>query len=210
MTTNCPLCSSNGTTFFKDEKQCFYLCKTCKGIFRDTNEYLKPIEEKERYQHHKNNINDIGYIKFAEPIISSVKKYFNPKYNGLDFGAGHTPVISEILKAEGFHIEIFDPIFFNKSNVLSKTYDFITSCEVIEHFNHPKKEFELLYRLLKPSGKLICMTYIYNKTISFEKWFYKNDPTHVFIYQKETLQWIKNYFGFDNLIIDKRLIVFIK
>ena len=210
MSTTCPLCSNIGTTFFKEVKQHFYLCNTCKGIFRNTSEYLNKTDEKERYQHHKNHINDLGYIKFANPIISSVKKHFNTNHKGLDFGAGHTPVISEILKTDGFQVEIFDPLFFNKSKVLNKSYDFITSCEVIEHFYNPKKEFELLYNLLKPNGKLICMTYIFDETIDFKSWFYKNDPTHVFLYQKETFQWIKNYFGFDNFIIDNRLIIFTK
>ncbi len=210
MSTICPLCSSISTTFFKDEKQHFYLCETCKGIFRNTSDYLNQIDEKERYQHHKNHINDIGYLKFADPIISSVKKYFNKNYKGLDFGAGHTPVISEILKADGYLMEIYDPLFFDNKKALQNKYDFITSCEVIEHFYNPKKEFELLYNLLRSDGKLICMTYIFDETIAFKNWFYKNDPTHVFLYQKETLQWIKNYFGFDNIIINNRLIIFTK
>ncbi|NKQ39066.1 MAG: class I SAM-dependent methyltransferase [Methanosarcinales archaeon] len=210
MLATCPLCSNTGSTFFKNEKQHFYCCKTCKGIFRNTSEHLKPIEEKERYQHHKNHINDLGYIKFANPIISLVKKYFNTNHKGLDFGAGHTPVISEILKTDGFQVEIYDPLFFNKSQVLNKTYDFISSCEVIEHFYYPKKEFDLLYNLLKPNGKLICMTYIFDETIDFKNWFYKNDPTHVFLYQKETFEWIKNDLGFKKVVIDDRLITFTK
>ena len=54
------------------------------------------------------------------------------------------------------------------------------------------------------------MTLIYHKGIDFENWFYKNDPTHVFLYQKETFHWIKNYFGFKKVIINNRLILFCK
>ncbi|MCL4857464.1 MAG: methyltransferase, partial [Flavobacteriales bacterium] len=57
-------------------------------------------------------------------------------------------------------------------------------------------------------GKLICMTDIYNPTIDFASWYYKNDPTHVFIYQKETFEWIKTTFNFSELTIEKRLVVF--
>ncbi len=210
MTANCPLCSNIGIEFFKSEKQHFYRCSTCKGIFTDKKLQLNTVDEKERYKLHKNHINDLGYIKFANPIISSVKKYFNPNHTGLDFGAGHTPVISEILKVDNYQVEIYDPLFFNKPEVLTKTYDFITSCEVIEHFYNPKKEFELLYNLLKPKGKLICMTLLYDETIDFKNWFYKNDPTHVFLYQKETFQWIKKKFGFSNAIIENRLITLTK
>ncbi len=210
MPSTCPLCSNTGTTFFKDEKQHFYLCGTCKGIYRNTSEYLNQTDEKERYQHHKNHINDLGYIKFADPIISSVKKYFNKNHRGLDFGAGHTPVISEILKNDNYQVEIYDPLFFDNKELLQNKYNFISCCEVIEHFYNPKKEFELLYSLLNPKGKLICMTLIYNEGMNFENWFYKNDPTHVFIYQKETFHWIKNYFGFKKVIINNRLILFCK
>ena len=207
MYSTCPLCSNQASVYYHDDKQTFYQCSACEGIYRDTRELLSSHEEKDRYYLHQNHINDFGYIKFANPILSTVKKYFNATHQGLDFGAGHTPVISEILKKDNFNIEIYDPFFFNNKKVLDKKYDFITSCEVIEHFYNPKKEFELLYNLLNPNGKLICMTDIFNGS-NFESWYYKTDPTHVFLYQKETLHWIKDYFGFSGIIIDGRLITF--
>jgi hypothetical protein len=80
---------------------------------------------------------------------------------------------------------------------------------VIEHFYHPEKEFRLLKNLLQPNGRLYCMTHIYNPKIDFENWYYKNDPTHVFIYQEATLIWIKNNFNFASVTIDNRLISFV-
>ncbi|MDH3322848.1 MAG: class I SAM-dependent methyltransferase [Flavobacteriaceae bacterium] len=210
MTAQCPLCTNTGVSFYKNEKSHFYQCEVCKGIFADKKLQLNIVQEKERYRHHKNNIHDAGYIKFADPIISSVKKHFNKTHKGLDFGAGHTPVISEILKNSDYQIEIYDPLFFDHRELLKNTYDFITSCEVIEHFYHPDKEFTLLHNMLKPHGKLICMTYTYDHTIDFDNWFYKNDPTHVFLYQHETFQWIKNNFGFSKVELDNRLIIFTK
>ena len=50
------------------------------------------------------------------------------------------------------------------------------------------------------------MTEIYNQDINFRNWYYKEDFTHIFFYQKETLQWIKNKFEFSSLIIKDRLI----
>lgn len=202
----CPLCSNTGKTIFKDEKHHFYECRICKGIYRDSNELLNKHEEKDRYYLHQNHINDFGYIRFADPILSAVRKNFNASHEGLDFGAGHTPVISELLKSDGYQVEIYDPLFFDDKKVLDKKYDFITSCEVIEHFYYPKKEFELLYKMLKTNGKLILMTDIFNG-VNFESWYYKTDPTHVFLYQKETFEWIKNHFNFSGIIIYKRLII---
>ena len=36
------------------------------------------------------------------------------------------------------------------------------------------------------------MTHLYIKEIDFAKWYYKNDITHVFIYQRETLMKIRD------------------
>lgn len=206
MISTCPLCSNNGILLYQDDKQTFYQCTVCKGIYRDPDELLKKDEERERYYLHQNHINDYGYIKFADPIISFVNNNFSSIHKGLDFGAGHTPVISEILKRNNFKVEIYDPLFFDNKKVLEEKYDFITSCEVIEHFYNPRVEFDLLYKMLNPKGKLICMTDIYNGS-NFDSWYYKTDPTHVFLYQKETFQWIKKHFGFSGIIIESRLIV---
>ena len=34
------------------------------------------------------------------------------------------------------------------------------------------------------------MTMLYNDQIDFNTWFYRKDPTHVFIYRKETFEYI--------------------
>ena len=44
------------------------------------------------------------------------------------------------------------------------------------------------------------MTLLYNENIDFNAWFYKNDPTHVFIYTKNTINYIAKTY---NLKIDK-------
>jgi SAM-dependent methyltransferase len=105
-------------------------------------------------------------------------------------------------------IKQYDPFFHKYPELLNEKYDYIASCEVVEHFHYPDKEFELLKKLLLPNGMLFCMTDIYNPTIDFANWYYKNDPTHVFIYQKETFEWIKTTFNFSDLTIDKRLVSF--
>ena len=46
------------------------------------------------------------------------------------------------------------------------------------------------------------MTDLYDESIGFHKWYYKNDPTHVFIYQKKTIEWIKNNIGFSDVKIE--------
>ena len=60
----------------------------------------------------------------------------------------------------------------------------------------PKMEFRSLKNMLNQKGKLYCMTDIYGESINFSKWYYKNDPTHVFFYHKNTVHWIQKEFGF--------------
>jgi SAM-dependent methyltransferase len=210
MHKNCPLCQGKGNIFFNEEKHTFYKCTDCKGIFRNPDQFLNLAQEKERYLHHVSNINDIGYYKFVSPIIKEVQKYFAKGKKGLDFGCGHTPVLSELLKKEQYEMEIFDAVFFNDAEVLNKKYDFIVSCEVIEHFYDPFNEFNQMQEMLVPDGKLICKTHLYDDQIEFDKWYYKNDPSHVFIYQIETMQWIKDHCHFKDVKIEQRLITFSK
>ena len=63
-----------------------------------------------------------------------------------------------------------------------------------------------MYKLLKEDGVLYLMTGIYNPNIDFPKWWYKNDLTHVFIFQEETFMWIKKEFRFKDMKIEKNFI----
>ena len=63
-----------------------------------------------------------------------------------------------------------------------------------------------MYKLLKDEGVLYLMTGIYNPSIDFSKWWYKNDLTHVFIFQEETFVWIKKEFRFKDMKIEKNFI----
>ena len=165
-------------------------------------------EERKRYEQHKNDVTNVKYQNFVLPIINAVKNNFSTNSLGLDFGAGTGPVISKILGDNGYKLRQFDPFFCNDTDALQLKYDYIVCCEVIEHFHSPSKEFELLKNLLKPKGHLYCMTHLYTKEIDFNNWYYKNDITHVFIYQRETLVKIKDRYKFSSLTIEDRLMTF--
>lgn len=203
----CPLCKNKGNIFYKDE---FFLCTTCFGIFKKRSLYPSIEKEKERYELHNNDVNNLKYQKFVSPITSLVFEEYSPQNKGLDFGAGTGPVISKILKDKGYNISLYDPFFHNNPELLKKNYDYIICCEVIEHFHNPEKEFILLKELLNDNGTLYCMTQIYNQDISFKKWYYKEDFTHVFFYQKETIRWIKVNFGFSSFSVNEKVIKFKK
>jgi len=199
----CPLCNDQGDPFYKDE---FFLCNTCQGIFRSKKYHLSPALEKSRYEKHHNDANDKGYQQFVSPITNAVINECSADDIGLDFGSGTGSAVFKILRDNNYKIREYDLFFHNHPELLEERYDYIICCEVIEHFHDPKREFCLLKRILKPKGTLYCMTDIFNQNISFASWYYKDDETHVFIYQKETLEWIKNHFEFDDMILDNRLI----
>ena len=199
----CPLCNSNSKAFYKDE---FYECSCCKAIFRPFEKLLDNEKEKQRYESHTNDADDLGYQNFVSPITNSVLNEFSKEDLGLDFGCGRNSPIVKVLRDKSFQIFEYDPYFFDDKSVLEKKYDYIAACEVIEHFYNPKKEFDLLYKLLKEDGILYLMTGIYNPNIDFPKWWYKNDLTHVFIFQEETFMWIKKEFRFKDMKIEKNFI----
>lgn len=201
----CPLCNSKGVLFYREV---FFLCSNCSGIFKSKSSLPNPDEERKRYEEHENDISDTRYQNFVSPITNAVLSHYSADSLGLDFGAGTGPVISAVLEGKGYSVRQYDPIFINDTKKLNLEYDYIVCCEVIEHFHTPAKDFALLKKMLKPGGHLFCMTHLYEKDIDFDKWYYKNDNTHVFFYQIETLEKIKVMFEFSSLSIENRLITY--
>jgi SAM-dependent methyltransferase len=207
-TVTCPLCQYPAFIFYKQKSKTYYLCSECSGIFLERNLLPGWVDEIARYEEHNNDVEDVRYQKFVSPIVSQILDNYCSEDAGLDFGAGTGPVISKLLHDKGYDIVQYDPFFHNYPDLLQKTYDYIACCEVIEHFHHPFKEFERLKGLLKNEGKLYCMTSIYNPEIDFAKWYYINDPTHVFFYQQKTLQYIGERLGYSSVEIHNNLIIF--
>lgn len=202
----CPLCSQENKLFFQ-AKVAYYKCQECYGIYQDKNTLLDSTQEKERYELHDDDTQDAGYRKFVSPMSSAITKDFSQDDEGLDFGAGACAIIATILHESDYKIQKYDPYFHNTPALLQKKYAYVSSCEVIEHFYTPYKEFALLHSLLQEKGKLYLMTELYHEGIDFATWYYKNDPTHVFFYALETFEWIQKKFGFRALHRDKRLII---
>lgn len=202
---SCPLCSHQGEPFYLDR---FFECPQCAGLFRPQQSYLNPALEKARYEEHENDVQDARYQQFVKPITDIVQQNHGVKSHGLDFGSGTAPVISKVLTDAGYTLNQFDPFFANDKRVLEQKYDYIVCCEVIEHFHRPAEEFAKLKDLLNPGGLLYCMTLLYHDGIDFPNWHYQRDDTHVFIYQKETLEWIRSTIPFTGIQIEGRLITF--
>ena len=200
----CTLCGSELT----NQKDVYYFdCNSCSAIVKNDIHYLTVDDEKARYEAHNNDVNDLRYQNFVSPITDYVFDNFSPQDKGLDFGSGTGPVISSVLMKKNYNILQYDPFFAPDQHVLNNTFDYIVSCEVFEHFHNPILEIDRLVTLIKTKGALLIMTMLYNDKINFDTWHYRKDPTHVFIYRKETIEYIAHKMKLDIEILTDRFIV---
>lgn len=207
----CPLCQSKAKEYCRIDSDYYHNCKNCSAIFLNSNCYLNKKEEKERYTLHENHINNKGYCTFLQPLTDVVKKEHPPEALGLDYGCGPEPVLAQLLAKAGYDkVNLYDPFFFKNTNSFNFTYDYIVCSEAMEHFHHPYQEFSRLYKLLNPKGNLICKTELMPPKSDFKKWWYKNDPTHVFFYNEQTLKWVQVNFDFKRLTIKPGYFIFRK
>lgn len=210
MKFNCPLCDCIDTALYFEHKKGklkfnYYHCKSCSMVFMQRDALLKPSDESSRYLMHKNDVLNSGYEKFLRELINPVLDQITKKDFGLDYGSGPYPMLAQIVKSDGYQIDIYDPFFARDESKLSKKYDYITCCEVVEHFHYPLVEFKKLNSLLKEGGLLAIRTNIFYPDIDFESWFYKEDETHVVFYAPKTIEWICKKFHFDLIFFEENV-----
>ncbi len=185
----CIVCKSKSVELFKtrDNKEYWY-CDNCSAKFLGKKHYISMAEEKERYLEHNNEVNDENYRAFLSRLSIPLKEKLSPNSKGLDFGCGHGPALADMLSADGFDVDLYDPFFFPNKTIFSKQYDFIACTETAEHFFDPYKEFDILGGLLNPQGWLGIMTSFLTTKDAFEDWHYRRDPTHVVFYSEKTFE----------------------
>ncbi|OEE71173.1 2-polyprenyl-3-methyl-5-hydroxy-6-metoxy-1,4-benzoquinol methylase [Enterovibrio norvegicus FF-33] len=199
MTLDCPLCQSTHVVDFEqDKRRRYFRCEPCSLVFADPASRLSPKEEEAVYQQHENEISDEGYRRFlgrlADPLL---EKLGSAPLEGLDFGCGPGPALAAMLEEAGHKMVLYDPYFMPDHSVLGTTYDFVTCTEAIEHFYMPHKEWGQLLSLVKPGGWLAIMTKLVIDVDAFKHWHYKNDPTHVSFFSRETFCFLAGRDGLD-------------
>ncbi len=204
---NCLLCQSDSNPFEADT----FLCPSCSLVFKNPETFLSDDEDVVRYSSHQNISTDQGYLDFLGKLVQPLKPFLAPHFKALDFGCGPGPTLSILLEELGGHVENFDPIFFPDAHLLlPETYDVVTSTEVVEHFKMPQQDWEKLISLVKDNGLLAIMTQVYSKEIDYKSWWYKNDPTHIVFYQKETFHYLANTYHLEILYTDNKSITIFK
>jgi len=185
----CPLCANSATErFYRDRKREFFQCLECDLVFVPPEFHLSAEAEKERYDFHSHSLTDSGYRDFLNRIFQPLVKKLSPGARGLDFGCGREPTLSILCEEAGFPCANYDLHYFNDPAVLNAQYDFVTCSETMEHFQNPREEFERLLSLVKPGGWIGIMTQLRDSAPPFEKWFYKDDATHVCFFSRRAFQ----------------------
>lgn len=201
----CPLCSGESKPFYLHVNRQFLQCGMCQSVFLHPEDYLTEESEKKHYQSHNNDPDDVRYQNFVSPIVNPILADFNQENTGLDFGSGTGSPIMKLLTDAGYDIVQYDLFFHNNQELLQKQYHYIACSETAEHFKEPYREFAQLRNLLKPGGKLYVMTERFDPGRDFGTWYYKTDPTHVFLYHAKAFEWIMDAFGFSGLEINGRV-----
>jgi len=204
----CPLCHDRNLSSLDSGLRKFWICLECFLIAGDSRQFLDAATEKARYETHENDMESTGYRQHLSRILNPMKDILPPQSQGLDFGCGPGPLLIKMFQELGFEMSGFDPFFLNDASVLEKKYDFIAATEVVEHFHSPRREFELISKLIRPGGYVGIMTEMWSSAEDFPHWYYIKDPTHVSFYHANTMRWIATKFDWKIKIIASRICIF--
>jgi SAM-dependent methyltransferase len=208
---NCKICNSENLNDIIANNKKYYNCNDCGFIFIDERYLATKEEELAEYELHENTIENKGYVQMFENFM---KEGFYPYAKSckrvLDFGCGPGPVLSELIRRNGYEVEVYD--IFYSPDIPEGLFDFVTSTEVFEHFINPLKEIEFILSLMKKGAYLSIMTqYHPNDSKKFEDWWYNREVTHISFYTEKTFEYIASKYDLDYVYNNKKNIsVFMK
>lgn len=188
---NCPLCQSlDINNYFEDKRRAYLQCTQCELVFVNPEQRLDTEAEKAHYDMHENDPTDEGYRRFLSRVADPILKRIEPASHGIDFGCGPGPTLSLMLEEQGHTMSLYDIYYHPDNSVLEKQYDLMTSTEVIEHLYDPDSVWQQWLNLVKPGGWIGLMTKLVINVEAFANWHYKNDPTHVVFFSRNTFQYL--------------------
>lgn len=204
----CKLCgAAKISESFAIANRQFFECFECDLLFCHSSTKLTFEEERSRYLQHDNSGENSGYLQHLSKLVDAIVPLIPPMATGLDYGCGHTPVLSELLIKRGFVMDNFDPFFGFRVTLESNAYDFVTCSEALEHFSEPIKELTQIVSLLKPEATVAFMTGLREGTRRSPNWWYLRDITHRCFYSVKTFNWLATHFNLtliqaqDNIIL---------
>jgi 2-polyprenyl-3-methyl-5-hydroxy-6-metoxy-1,4-benzoquinol methylase len=155
---HCHICEQKIESFIdKKTDISYYHCESCEYIFKSSECHQDFERQKERYNLHTNDEEDLGYIAYFQRFLDFVlPKIDNSKHKSikaLDFGCGASSILSTMLQKEDISCDYYDPIYHPILDE-SKKYNLIVTTEVFEHLHQPKEVFESLVNRLEEGGYL--------------------------------------------------------
>lgn len=171
-------------------KAAYWACPKCQARYLDPAARLDAEAERAHYLQHENDVDDPGYRRFLGKLFDPLVQRLAPGARGLDYGCGPGPALAAMFTEAGHEMALYDPFFQPDPAPLSRRYDFVTCTETAEHFHDPAAEFARLTGLVEPGGWLAIMTCFQTDDARFDRWHYRQDPTHVVFYREETLRHI--------------------
>ncbi len=210
----CPLCLDDGVSEFHERVdkrygvQTYRKCGVCSLISLAPECHLAPDDEKARYDLHRNDPGDEGYVRFLSALAVPLSKRLEPASHGLDFGCGPGPAMDAILGSSGHTVALFDPYYRPDRGLLDETYDFVTCTEVLEHLRDPRAELERIDGMLRSGGLFGAMTTLIERDEDFPDWWYRKDPTHICFYRRATFEWIAGWLGWRIVMHEGNVVIF--
>lgn len=205
----CPLCRHPADFFCADRRRRFYRCAQCGLISADPATHLPIGEEKAVYDLHENDPADSRYRDFLNQLLEPLLQYLQPGMQGLDYGCGPGPTLSDMLRQVGMVMHDYDPLYAPDDTLLAREYDFVTCTEVVEHFCDPGTAWPRLAARVRPGGWLGVMTSLVPELepAAFRAWGYKGEPTHVSFYRPATFDWLGKTLGFSVEQVSGRVVL---
>ena len=184
----CPVCLRPGPRLLLRLDRDYLRCDRCLATFVPPEHWPNPEAERREYALHRNDIEDPGYRAFLARLARPMLDRLELGASGLDYGCGPGPALAAMLREKGHEMASWDPLFAPDRSVLTRTYDFITCTEVIEHLQRPRETFAEFARLLQPGGWLGLTTCFQTDDARFAGWHYRRDPTHILFWRRTTLR----------------------
>lgn len=201
----CKVCNYSTTVISHPKFGDYFYCCNCEFISKDESNRLNEEEEKLRYSIHNNSIEDKDYVDYLCRFLNrALIPFVGEGKKGLDFGSGPIPVLAQLLEEKfNYRMDTYDYYFSPEKVYIGKTYDLVTSTEVVEHLNNPLQYFNLFSKLLKPKGILAIMTQFHkNDKDHFLSWSYIRDRSHISFYTTKTLEYIADKVGLKVIYTD--------
>lgn len=193
-------------------EQTYYYCRQCQFIKIDDDMLLSENEEKTRYCLHENSLENEGYVSlFRHFIEKCITPYRGLLTTALDFGCGPGPVLAQLLREEGLHVDIYDIHFYSERVYGQRKYDLVTATEVFEHLKDPLQTLGLLKEHLTMNGMIAIMTLFHpNDEDAFNQWHYRREDTHISFFTQKTFKILAKMVDMHCIIADEKNMVVLK